>query len=100
MFQLFTNLSSPVSWIPFVLFMGPFAWTAWVVVRRRARMEAAGVGILVGALIFLGMWLVVGRVKEVRIFLPFALALAPLTVELAMQRFLPDGVGDAPTGSV
>jgi hypothetical protein len=86
--QLFSNLSSPDSWIPFVLFMGPFAWTVWMVGRRRYRMEAVGVGILAGALIFLAMWLVVGRVKEVRIFLPFALALAPLTVELAMQRFL------------
>jgi hypothetical protein len=86
--QLFSNLSSVVSWIPFVLFMGPFAWTVWMVVRRQYRMEAAGVGILAGALIFLGMWLVVGRMKEVRIFLPFALTLAPLTVELAMQRLL------------
>jgi hypothetical protein len=86
--QLLSNLSSLDSWIPFVLFLGPFAWTVWMVGRRRYRMEAAGVGILAGALIFLGMWLVVGRVKEVRIFLPFALALAPLTVELAMRRFL------------
>jgi len=96
-FQLLLNLSSPVSWIPFVLFMGPFAWTVWAVGRRRYRMDAAGVGILAGALIFLGMWLVVGRVKEVRIFLPFALALAPFTVELAVKRFLPDGMGDRPT---
>jgi hypothetical protein len=88
-FQLITNLSSPVSWIPFVLFMGPFAWTVWMVGRRRHRMEASGVAALVGALIFLGMWMMVGRVKEVRIFLPFALALAPLTIEIAMQRFLP-----------
>ncbi|WP_353073335.1 hypothetical protein [Tunturiibacter gelidiferens] len=98
-FQLLLNLSSAASWIPFWLFMGPFAWTVWMVVRRRERMEAAGVGVLAGALIFLGMWLVVGRVKEVRIFLPFALALAPLTVELAMQRFLPVRV-DAPSGSL
>jgi hypothetical protein len=28
----------------------------------------------------------IGKVDEVRIFLPFALALAPLTVEMAMQR--------------
>jgi hypothetical protein len=44
---------------------------------------------LAAAIIFMGMWVVVGRIKEVRIFLPFALALAPLTAELAMQRFLP-----------
>jgi hypothetical protein len=90
MFQLLTNLRSPVSWIPFLLFMGPFAWTVWMVGRRRYRMDAGGGAVLVGALIFLGMWLMVGKAKEVRIFLPFALALVPLTVEMAMQRFLPD----------
>jgi hypothetical protein len=89
-FQLFTNLSSPVSWIPFVLFMAPFSWTVGMVGRRRYRMESGGVAVLVGALIFLGMWLMVGRVAEVRIFIPFALALVPLTTGMAMQRFLPD----------
>jgi hypothetical protein len=87
-FQLITNLSSPVGWIPFALFMGPFAWTVWMAGRRKFQMEAGGVAVLVGALIFLGMWLMVGRVQEVRIFLPFALALTPLTIEIAMQRFL------------
>jgi len=99
-FQLFTNLSSPGFWIPFGLFVVPFGWTVWMVGRRRYSVGAAGAGMLVGALIFFGMWAVVGRIKEVRIFLPFALALAPLTVEVAMRRFLPDGVGDAPAGSV
>jgi hypothetical protein len=60
-----------------------------MVVRRRFQVETGGVAVLVGALIFLGMWVTVGRVQEVRIFLPFALALAPLTIEIAMQRFLP-----------
>jgi hypothetical protein len=94
--QLLSNLTSATSWIPFVLFMGPFAWTVRMV--RRYRAGGAGVGVLAGALIFLGMWLVVGRVKEVRIFLPFALALTPLTVELGMQRFLTVGVEDASAG--
>jgi hypothetical protein len=97
--QLLLNLRSASSWIPFVLFMAPFAWTVWMVRRYRAA-GAAEAGVLAGALIFLGMWLVVGRVKEVRIFLPFALALAPLTVELAMQQFLPVGVEDASAGSL
>jgi len=91
-FQLLTNLSSPAYWIPFVLFMVPFAWTVWMV--RRYRSGAAGVAMLAGALIFLGMWLVAGRMKEVRIFLPFALALAPLTIEIAMQRFLPGEISE------
>ncbi|MBB5318370.1 hypothetical protein [Tunturibacter empetritectus] len=99
-FQLLSNLSSPVSWLPFALFMGPFAWTVGRVVRQRERVEAAGAGMLAGALVFLGMWLVVGRMEEVRIFLPFALALTPLTTELAMWWFVPGEVADAPAGSV
>ena len=43
---------------------------------------------LAAAAIFLGMWVTAGKIDEVRIFLPFALALAPLTVDVAMQRFL------------
>jgi len=88
-FQLVLNLLSMSGWIPFVLFMGPFAWTMWMVVRRRSAAESAGVAMLTGALIFLGMWVTVGRIKEVRIFLPFALALVPLTIEIALQQFLP-----------
>jgi hypothetical protein len=89
-FQLVTNFSSLDSWIPFVLFMGPFAWTVWMVGRRLCRVEAGGVAVLVGALIFLGMWVMVGRAKEVRIFLPFALALVPLTIEIVLQRLFPE----------
>jgi hypothetical protein len=87
-FQLVLNLLSLEGWIPFVLFMGPFAWTMWMVGRRRSAAESAGVAMLTGALIFLGMWVTVGRIREVRIFLPFALALAPLTIEFALQQFL------------
>ena len=47
------------------------------------------IAMLTGALIFLGMWVTVGRIEEVRIFLPFALALVPLTIEIALQQFLP-----------
>jgi hypothetical protein len=41
-------------------------------------------------------WLVLGKLDEERIFIPFAMALIPLTVELAMRRigrpFLTGGV--------
>ena len=77
------------SYIPFFLFLVPFGWTAAVLMRRCYRTEPAGIGMFTAAVIFFGMWVTVGRIREVRIFLPFALALAPLTVELAMQRFLP-----------
>ncbi len=88
-FQLVLNLLSMAGWIPFLLFMGPFAWAMWMVLRRRSTAESAGVAMLTGALIFLGMWVTVGRIEEVRIFLPFALALVPLTIEIALQQFLP-----------
>jgi hypothetical protein len=87
--QLFLNLKSPEEFVPFFLFLAPFAWTAAILMRRRYQTSSAGIGMFTAAIIFLGMWVTVGRIGEVRIFLPFALALAPLTVELAMQRFLP-----------
>jgi hypothetical protein len=89
-FQLIQNLQAPTTQLPFFLFLIPFGWTAVVLVRRRYQANSAGLGVFAGAVLFLGMWLMVGRIKEVRIFLPFALALAPLTTELAIRRFLPD----------
>lgn len=88
--QLFLNLKSPADYLPFILFLVPFGWTAVMLMRRRYQTESAGIAMFASAVIFIAMWVTVGRIKEVRIFLPFALALVPLTVELAMQRFLPD----------
>ena len=91
--QLFLNLKSPAKFVPFLLFLTPFGWTAVMLMRGRYQTGSAGIGMFTAAVIFLGMWVTVGRIAEVRIFLPFALALAPLTVEMAMQRFLPGTVG-------
>jgi hypothetical protein len=87
--QLFLNLKSPQAYAPFLLFLLPAGWTGVMLTRRRYQVESADLGIFTAAVIFLGMWVVVGKIAEVRIFMPFALALAPLTAELAMQRFLP-----------
>jgi hypothetical protein len=86
--QLFFNLKSPSAYAPFLLFLLPSAWTAAMLRGRRYQVESWGVGTFTAAVVFLGMWVVVGKIAEVRIFLPFALALAPLTAELAMQRFV------------
>ena len=88
--QLLFNLKSPSGYAPFLLFLLPTGWTAIMVWRRRYLAGSAEIATFAGAAIFFVMWLTVGRIKEVRIFLPFALGLAPLTVEFAMQRFLPD----------
>jgi hypothetical protein len=86
--QFFLNLKSPQAYAPFLLFLLPAGWTGVMLSRRRYQVDSAGVGLFTAAVIFLGMWVVVGKIAEVRIFLPFALALAPLTAGLAMQRFL------------
>jgi hypothetical protein len=87
--QFFLNLKSPESLVPFFVFLAPCAWTAVMLMRRCYQVGSAQMGMFTGAIIFFGMWVTVGRISEVRIFLPFALTLAPLTVEIAMQRFLP-----------
>ena len=98
--QLSFNLKSPSGYAPFFLFLVPLAWTVVMLARRRYQAGAAGIGMLVGAAVFFVMWVTAGRIKKVRIFLPFALALAPLTVELAMQRFLEGSETRAGVGAV
>jgi hypothetical protein len=97
--QLFFNLKSPSAYVPFLIFLLPMGWTAAMLRRRGYHAESAGIAIFTAAVIFLGMWVVVGKIAEVRIFLPFALALAPLAAELAMQRFVP-GVGGSEAPAV
>jgi len=41
------------------------------------------------------MWFAVGRIEEVRIFLPYAVALIPLTVEYAIRHFIHVDSGQA-----
>jgi len=35
----------------------------------------------------MGLWFLFGRIEEVRIFMPFALVVAPLSAEMAMDWF-------------
>jgi hypothetical protein len=69
-----------------LLFMVPFLWTLRQAMRRRYGGEGAGAAILLGALGYAGMWITFGRLDEVRIFLPMALAVTPVTVEMAMLQ--------------
>jgi len=87
--QLWPNLHHASRWPPFVCFMLPVGWTAVQVVRRRFTADTAGIGVLCGAAMFFALWAVIGKFDEVRVFLPFALALAPLTAQMAMLRVGP-----------
>ncbi len=94
-FQLLLNFSNVGGLLPFALFLVPYAWTLQQVARRRILNETTAdmlpsLALLVGSVLYLGMWCVLGKVDEVRIFLPFALVLAPLTVQLSMQAIQRD----------
>jgi hypothetical protein len=84
LWQLWPNLIHATRWPPFVLFLLPLGWMVVQVIRRRFRADAPALGFLCGAVLFALLWITIGKIDEVRIFLPFALALTPLTAELAM----------------
>ena len=88
-FQLRHNLVNFVGYLPFFVFMAPVLWTAWQALGKRLKVSAPDASLLIGGLIFLGMWAVVGVLQEVRIFMPYALALAPLTVSLLLEQINP-----------
>jgi hypothetical protein len=92
-FELGLNLTQPLGMVPFVLFMLPWGWLVMTLARRHATAEAPGMALVTGSAIYVVMWFVMGRIEEVRIFLPYAVALIPLTCVCAMQRFI-DAKGD------
>lgn len=76
--QIRFNLS-PECLFAFAIFLVPVAWTAWMILRKLLPSDAPSVVLLLAAALFVPIWATVGRIQEVRIFLPFALCLAPLT---------------------
>jgi hypothetical protein len=85
------NLTNPVGILAFILFMIPCGWLATRIGRDRIVPDGANFGLLLGSAVYLVMWFAVGRIEEVRIFLPFAVALIPVTVEHAMRYFAEAG---------
>jgi hypothetical protein len=71
-----------------VLFMLPWAWVMTILARGRWVASSPGLAMVAGSAIYVALWLVVGRMDEVRIFLPYAVAVIPLTCACAMHRFV------------
>jgi hypothetical protein len=82
-------------WVRLGVFVAPFLWTLAQVVRLREFGRGANGALLLGATGYAVLWMCMGRLEEVRIFLPVALGIVPLTVELAMMRYGP-GMGAVP----
>ncbi len=87
--QLVENLRNHGEAISFLLFLPVYAWTVLLLLRRRARVSDASLALVWGSALFFVLWVCLGRIEEVRIFLPFAVALSPASVEVALQRLLP-----------
>lgn len=85
--ELKQNVINPVGIVAFVLFLIPWFWLLSTIAKERRLSDGANLGLLMGSVVYFVMWFTVGRIEEVRIFLPFAVALIPLTTECAMQRF-------------
>jgi hypothetical protein len=73
-------------WASCLIFLAPFLWTLTQAIRQRWACEGADLAFLIAAAGYACLWVSLGRLDEVRIFLPFALALTPLTVQLLMHR--------------
>lgn len=87
-----------VNLVTALIFLAPFLWTLREAVRQRWAGEGAGGALLIASVGYACLWLVMGRMDEVRIFLPMAMAVTPLTIELAMRKL--NELIDRPGGRV
>lgn len=86
LFMVTHDLHQPLTFPPFLIFVFPLAWTAMQAWRQWSRLDAASRGLFLGAAIYFVLWILLGKLDEVRIFVPFAVILIPLTIELAVRR--------------
>jgi hypothetical protein len=82
-FQLFSNLKSWMNY--FVVGAAFFPWwiTLRLAVRRWRGLDGWCVGLVLGSVVHFALFYIFGIAWEVRIFLPFAMTLVPVTVTLA-----------------
>ena len=83
-FQLILNLR-PTILVPFALFIIPTIYTYKEALPRLSHLPAPFPSLLMIAFFYFGSWAVLGRLEEVRIFIPFAIAMMPLTVNFLMD---------------
>ncbi len=79
----------PDMWLPMLLALFPYWLLLGLIVVKRYRTDTPTTMLLTASVLYLAVWATVGLLDEVRIFLPFAFALAPATT-LALIGLLPE----------
>lgn len=83
--MLWQNIRHWRSVVPFLLFGLPIFWTFRQAWKRRDELGPASLAMLISSIVFMGMWLTMGKVDEVRIYTGFALVLIPTTCQLLIR---------------
>jgi hypothetical protein len=77
-FRFSTNFL-PANWVTAALALLPFWMILYLTISRKYRPDNITAMLLVSSCFYFAVWMMVGRLQEVRIFLPFAVALLPST---------------------
>jgi hypothetical protein len=76
----------------FLLALLPFLWLIFLVARRRRKMRALEATIIAASILYLPLWFTVGIISEVRIFVPFLLALCVFAARTSAVYLFADEV--------
>jgi hypothetical protein len=82
-FQLLGNLKAWLNYLVMAMSLFPWWITLGLALRRWRTLDGWAVGLLLGSIAHFALFYTFGIAWEVRIFLPFAMTLAPLTATLA-----------------
>jgi hypothetical protein len=80
--QLINNLKSPGNFLVLIAALFPWWYTLRLAARRWRELDGWSVALLLGSVAHFALFYTVGMAWEVRIFLPYAMTLIPLTVTL------------------
>jgi hypothetical protein len=86
--QIVSNLQSSMGYLAIVLSLTGWWVTLWLAGRRWRRLDAWTRGLLLGSVAHFAMFYAMGMAEEVRIFLPFAMVVLPITAALFCEAFM------------
>ncbi len=85
-FQLLNNLKEWLNYVAVVLALFPWWATLRWAARQWRALDGWSVGLLLGSLVHFAFFYTLGIAWEVRIFVPFAITVVPITVALGYAR--------------